>query len=156
MRKCTEIKETLSGKISQFECDLLHYESGMGILQYKITGEWKVAGQMLPAGSFTDAIYWEDRPYNLYWFQDAENNTLSFYFNIADSVQLSPGIFRWRDLAVDILITAEGRVQVLDEDELPSDISPALIQYINNAKQHILTRYPRIIDEAKQEISRYL
>jgi predicted RNA-binding protein associated with RNAse of E/G family len=101
----------------------------------------------LSPGDETIALYWEGRPYTLYvWRRRAVQDTV-FYFNIADRISLTPQEFIWRDLAVDILVDNNG-VHVLDENELPTDLDAGFLHSIREAQAHIISNYPRIINEA--------
>ncbi len=64
--------------------------------------------------------------------------------------------FRWRDLAVDILIDSAGIVHILDEDELPADLPAELQNYIFAATTHVLTGYRDIIVEAKSLLKKHV
>ncbi len=147
MTACLERKQTLSGKEQIFACDLVRYEPGFGILRHVIDREYDIGGTGLLPGDVTWGLFWEDRPYTLYiWNLEREGGRIH-YFNVADSVTLSPEEFVWRDLAVDVLIDAAGDVQILDEHELPPGLSPDLSEYIARTKQHILSRFREILVE---------
>ena len=47
-----------------------------------------------------------------------------FYFNIADRTRIAEAELEWRDLVVDVLATPAGRLELLDEDELPAVVEP--------------------------------
>ncbi len=149
MRACLEKKLTLSGEIKTYPCELVSLEAGVGILRYVIDREYDVAGFALSPGDVTLAVYWEGRPYTLYiWFRKRERDR-AHYFNIADSVTLRPEEFVWRDLVVDILVGPAGTVSVLDEDELPPYLPPALALYIEEARNSVLVHFRDIIKEAE-------
>ncbi len=154
MPRCLEKKLTLSGTIQAYSCELLHLQIGFGILRYVIDREYNIAGLRLSRGDETIALYWEDRPFTLYiWRRRAPGDT-AYYFNIADRVSLSTQEFLWRDLAVDILVDPQGKVHVLDEDELPADLDAELGDYIIEAKEHILGNFADIIHEADTLLKR--
>lgn len=153
---CTEEKETLSGAIKTYQCELITLQKQYGILQYNIEKEWNIAGHLIPKNSKTIAIYWKNRDYNLYWFLDTNNQTLFYYFNIGDNFDLSPTHFRWRDLTIDIVISAQGAIQVLDEDELPAEVSEEIINKIEVTKKHLFNNYEAIIDEAQKLAERHI
>ncbi|MCP4391414.1 MAG: DUF402 domain-containing protein [Gammaproteobacteria bacterium] len=81
--------------------------------------------------------FWQHRPYNAYHWIDDQHNTVALYFNIADSTRISPQTIEWRDLTVDVLITPDGRCRVLDEDELPANIDPELLYYIDQTRDEL-------------------
>lgn len=148
MRLCIEKKTLLSGEVHAYSCELLHYESGSGILRYVIDREYDIQEVKLSPGDETIALYWEGRPYTLYvWRRRAVQDT-AYYFNIADRISLTPREFLWRDLAVDILVDGRG-VHVLDEHELPAGLDANLGRYIHEAQAHILVHYEDIIQKAR-------
>jgi hypothetical protein len=154
MPPCLEKKLTLSGETQTYSCELLHLEKGFGILRYVIDRAYDIAGLKLAPGDETIALYWEDRPYTLYiWHRKAGN--AAYYFNIADRVSLSQLEFRWRDLAVDILVDPQGKIRVLDEHELPPNLGDGLARSIRDAKSHILARLDSIINEANAAVRHY-
>jgi predicted RNA-binding protein associated with RNAse of E/G family len=107
-------------------------------------------------GDVTTALYWTDRPYTLYIWQVHGTKEAVYYFNIADSITLLPDEFSWRDLTVDIFIDTAGAVHVLDEDELPVDLTAELQCYILTAKSHILNCYRDLIIEANVLVKKYV
>jgi hypothetical protein len=147
MPLCIETKLTLSGETKTYRCELLHFGSGFGVLRYVIDREYDVHGVGLAPGDETFALYWEDRPYTLYIWRRRTADAPVYYFNIADRISLTPREFIWRDLTVDILVDGGG-AHVLDEDELPSGIDAELLHAIRETQAHILSNYPRIINEA--------
>ncbi len=154
MASCLEIKHTLANTTKIYACEELWYEPGFGMLRYVIDREYDIQGHALAPGDVTHALYWEDRPYTLYVW-DVKKHGRLFYFNIADRIGLRPGTFMWRDLALDVLITAEGKVEVLDEHELPGNLDRDLRAYINSAVNLVTSRYREIMQEAEELISRY-
>ena len=147
MTACIEKKLTLSGAAHVFECELLHLGNDFGVLKYVIDREYTVNGITLHPGDITYALYWSARPYTLYIWH-ANGNRIHHYFNIADNISIQPKEIVWRDLAIDILIDADGNVHVLDEDELPPSLPAGLVDYIQAAKARILDYYKQIILEA--------
>ena len=156
MPHCLEKKLTLSGEVQTFSCELVHLEPGFGMLRYVIDREYHINGIRLLPGDVTCALYWTDRPYTLYVWRLGRERRPLYYFNIADSVLLSPAEFAWRDLAVDILIDTQGTAHVLDEHELPEDLDKALARYIKHATEHVLGDYRNIVREADALIPRCL
>ena len=149
MRRCSETKLTLSGETHSYTCELISLQDGTGILRYVIDRPYDIAGFTLSPGDETLAVYWSGRPYTLYIWLRKHYGDRAYYFNIADSVSLSPGEFVWRDLAVDILVTEDGTVRVLDEHELPPGLSGDLITYIMKARDHVIAHFRDIIEEAE-------
>jgi hypothetical protein len=152
MAACIEQKLTLSGRIDRYQCELMQLTPGRGVLRYVIEREYPVSGIRLFPGDITFALYWPDRPYTLYTWQTRVHGTL-YYFNIADSISLSPEMFIWRDLVIDILVADRSHPQVLDEEELPQDLSPRLGAYIRSATSLVLSSYQSVIQESQSVIS---
>lgn len=152
MARCREIKHTLSGDTQTYSCELLHYEPGFGMLRYVIDREYDIRGHRLLPGDVTHALYWEDRPYTLYVWHLRSGSGRLFYFNIADRVALRPEEFVWRDLTIDVLVDAYGRIDILDEHELPPDLPEELRVYIRTAVDLVVTRHQEIIREANEMI----
>lgn len=115
-----------------FECGLVHCTEKFGILDYIIDRPCQVGEIKLRPGDTTRAFYWTERPYTLYAWQLQKGRTI-YYFNVADSVSLTPREFVWRDLVVDILIDSDQNIHIL-EQELPQ-LSPNLSRYIESAKR---------------------
>ncbi len=152
MSTCVEQKVLLSGEHHEYLCDLALFTCTFGILRYIIDREYHVGEITLKPGEATLAFYWPHRPYTLYTWRHNRAGRALYYFNIADSVSLAPTRFAWRDLVVDILVS-EDEPYILDENDLPSNLSPELFDYIERSKRHILTHYRHIIEEVKHYIS---
>lgn len=147
----TEIKTTLSGRVDEFVCDVVERSPEHATVIYRIPGPGRdVHGVWLPPGTITVGYFWKTRPYNLYHWVDPEGRTLAHYFNIGDVRRYEGDRLEWHDLAVDILATPEGRVTVLDEDELPADLAPALLRYVNAARDQVLGSLSVLIRESER------
>ena len=92
---------------------------------------------LLRKGTVSLGYFWQNRPYNVYHWIDAQQNTVALYFNIADGTHISEQAIEWRDLTVDVLITPDERCRVLDEDELPADIDAGLLAYIDQTRDEL-------------------
>ncbi len=151
MPPCIEIKQTLENRTAKFTCDLVRLDAGAGVLRHVIDRTYTVGSITLLPGQVTWAFFWQDRPYTLYAWQLPDGWV--HYFNIADSISLRPDEFRWRDLAVDILVDQAGVAQVLDEHELPQDLPAGLRRYIRDATSRVLADFRAIIEEAESLIA---
>ncbi len=151
MAACIEKKLTLSGRTDLFRCELLQLNPERGVLRYVLEREYRLAGIRLLPGDVTYALYWPDRPYTLYIWHTTTGPV--YYFNIADSVALTPETFVWRDLVVDILVADRSHPLVLDEEELPHDLPPELGAYIRSATHLVLSSYHTVIRESEDLIS---
>lgn len=120
-----EHKHRLDGRIQTFPCDALEIAAQRAVLRYVTRQGATVAGVAIPTGAVTYAVYWTDRPYNIYLWTAPDGRTLGYYFNIATDTRIGPEALHWLDLEVDVLVAPGGSVRVLDEDKLPADLSPA-------------------------------
>jgi hypothetical protein len=145
--RISEIKTTLSGKRQIFDCERIYYAVGKTVVSYRMPADHLLADLLLPAGSLSLGYFWEDRPYNSYHWVDDKRQTLALYFNVCDSTHISPDQVAWRDLSVDILITPDQRCRVLDEDELPDDLDPELLAYINATRDLLCTEPASLLRE---------
>lgn len=151
-----ERKIRLDGSVEEFVCEVLVLEAGRhAVLRYAVTRDWDVAGTILiPKGTFTISHYWVDRPYNVYhWIN--EGRTLAQYVNIADRTEIAPGLVAYRDLVVDVLVRPSGAIEILDEDELPTDLEPAARKCIADALEVVITGARRLTLEIEQESRRH-
>jgi len=117
-----EIKRTLAGAEKRFDCTLLAGDGDHAVVLWIAPGPMHVRGIDLPAGTVSFGHFWASRHYNAYHWLDARRDTVGFYFNICDRVSIRPDVIEWRDLVIDILATPAGRLDVLDEDELPAQL----------------------------------
>ena len=143
----TEIKTTLAGKCSCFECDRIGYAEGETIVLYRMPADHLMEDLLLPKGCLSVGYFWESRAYNAYHWVDDNRQTLALYFNICDNTRISATEVAWRDLTVDVLITPDLRCRVLDEDELPDDLDPDLLCYINRTLDALCAEPQRLLQQ---------
>ncbi len=135
--RITEIKTTLAGERKAFDCELLRLRAGEAVVTYRMPRDVQLEDLLLRRGTLSLGYFWQDRPYNVYHWIDADRTTLALYYNIADATRISARQIEWRDLAVDVLITPDGRCRVLDEDELPADLDAGLRTYIETTRDEL-------------------
>jgi len=150
-----EIKRTLDGREKRFQCQLIAGDRQEAVLLFVAPEAMHVHGIDLPTGTVTFGHFWTDRFYNVYHWLDGRGGTIGFYFNLSDSTVIQRERLEWRDLTLDVLATPAGRLDVLDEHELPKDLDPAVRARIAAAKQAILSD-PRQLMADIEERSREL
>ena len=155
-RQLTEVKTTLSGRTDRFLCDVVERDSERVVLLYRLPRDFTLHGLPIPKGGPSIGYFWRSRTYNLYHFHDVAGRTVAYYFNVGDVIRIDDHEVEWHDLAVDVLATPTGRVEVLDEDELPPDLDAATRAYINTARDDVLDGLPRLIAEAESESAQIL
>lgn len=152
----TEVKRYLDGREKRFPCQLVRRDPGHLILRYVSDFSWQVGGLDLPLGMVTHGHYWIDRPYNLYHWMQPGGETIGYYLNVCDQVRLDgPGSeVSWRDLVLDVLLLPTGEARMLDREELPPDLDPALAAYIESAVDEILQSQAGLRREAEEDPDR--
>jgi predicted RNA-binding protein associated with RNAse of E/G family len=135
-----EIKRTLDGREKRFDCRLLALTSDgrHAAVLWVAPAAMHVHGVDLPAGTVSVGHFWADRHYNVYHWLDGAGKTLGYYFNICDETRIGTGVIEWRDLTVDVLAMPGGRLDVLDEHELPAELAPDVAAHIAAGKAAIL------------------
>lgn len=151
-----EVKEKLNGERHEFASDLLSHAPDEAISLYTLPGDGGLGGVPLSSGTRCLGYFWAARPYNIYHAVDAHGRTLVVYINLSDRTIITPEAITWRDLIVDLVITPDGQCRVLDEDELPDDIDPALLAKINAARDDLLATYPTVIAELERRTAALL
>jgi hypothetical protein len=150
----TEIKRTLDGRRKEFACELCSCDDDSAIVLYRLKRDIVLAGVAMPAGTLSFGHYWRGRNYNVYHWIRPNGQTAAYYFNLADETSITAETVDWRDLAIDLMVTPDGACQLLDEDELPADLDPALRAEIDTAVSYLLQAYPRIVAEVEVESRR--
>src|SRR5574341_2478328 len=148
-----EIKHTLAGERQEFVCRLLERSPDRAVLLYPITQGRRVADVLIPDHSTTYAYYWADRPYNVYHWDDEDGRTVAYYINLAAGVVLRHDAVEWQDLAVDLLITPDGAIRILDEADAldaPRDVQAQ----IASAQERALTDKTAVLAEVAASTER--
>ncbi len=142
-----EVKRTLEGSVEAFPCQAVEATPQRAVLLYTVPRARRIADLDLPAGTVTVAYYWADRPYNVYHWVSPAGDTLGWYFNVSGPVRISERQVEWQDLEVDVLVTPDLRVQVLDEDRLPGGLGVAQRTAIGAATARVLREYADVTRE---------
>jgi hypothetical protein len=146
-----EIKRTLDGREKRFDCTVLDRTDGHLTVLFVSAVPMNVHGVALPVGTVTFGHFWTERPYNVYhWLDASSGQTLGVYLNVADRTEIADDVLSWRDLVVDVLVSPAGALTVLDEDELPADLEPALRDAIVAALGTIRATWPTLAVELEQ------
>jgi predicted RNA-binding protein associated with RNAse of E/G family len=148
-----ERKTRLDGSVSEYRCERLSLEvDRRAVLRYIVDREWVIAdtGIVLRPGQITIAHYWVDRPYNVYhWLEGSR--TIAYYCNIARDTVIGEDVVAYTDLVVDVLLRPSGETIVLDEEDLPPDLEPALRIHIARALESIAAGPRRLVAEIERE-----
>lgn len=150
-----EVKQTLAGTEKRFECLKLAGDQRHVVVLWVAREPMHVHGVDLPAGTVSFGHFWTERFYNVYHWVDAGQRTVGLYFNIADQTRIAATELRWRDLVLDVLATPDGRLDLLDEDELPSLLAPDVADHLAAGKAAILDA-PQVVIREIEAASRAL
>lgn len=148
-RPYVETKVRLSGERLHFACELLEQRPDRVVLRYALPHAGRVSNVELPAGTLTIAYYWPERPYNVYHWVQPDGSTIAHYFNLSGPATIDDSRVEWQDLVVDVLVTLDGNVQVLDEDELPSWLDDEVREHIAWALGEVIATWPDVIHETE-------
>lgn len=123
-RTIEERKRKLDGRVLRYACEALEISPERAVVLYRMTAALDLAGVAIPADAVSYGLYWAERPFNVYRWGDPRGAVLAYYCNVAAETRISPEAVEWLDLEVDVLITPDGRVRVLDEEDVPADLAP--------------------------------
>jgi hypothetical protein len=133
-----EVKRTLAGAEKLFECRVLARSATHLAVLWIAPAAMHVHGVDLPAGTVSIGHFWTDRNYNVYHWLNDDRSTIGYYFNIADRTSWTAERLEWRDLVIDVLATPAGRLDVLDEDELPAELDAETRAHLDAGKAALL------------------
>ena len=146
-QEITERKIRYDSKIVDYKCSLLSAKNQCIVLFHIIkepfTMQVNHINITIPVGSYTIAYYWEDRPYNLYFWRDKEGNYLASYFNIVKNTKFEENMVSFEDLIIDVLTLPNGEYFILDENELPE----AFERFENGSVKYALETLLRSIND---------
>lgn len=148
-----ERKTRLDGSVSEYRCERLSLEvDRRAVLRYVMDRDWVIGdtGVVLRPGQITVAHYWSDRPFNVYHWLDGAR-TIAYYCNVASDTIIREDMVGYTDLVVDVLLHPSGESIVLDEEELPPELAPALRIHIARALESIAAGPRRLIAEIERE-----
>lgn len=144
-----EEKRRLVGETVEFRCLLLERTDERLVLRYDLPEGGVLGGLVLPPGSVTFAYYWPTLPYNVYHWMDPDGETIAFYLNLSGPIEIQAARVIWTDYIVDLLITPDERlgyrVAILDEENLPTTLDPAIRSQIDAALVEALRSWPALV-----------
>jgi Protein of unknown function (DUF402) len=144
-----EVKRTLAGVEKRFECRVLARGGAHLAVLWIAPAALHVHGVDLPAGTVSFGHFWSDRNYNVYHWLTFDGSTIGYYFNISDETSWTAERVEWRDLALDVLATPAGHVELLDEDELPAGLDATTLAHVAAGKAALLDAPAAVIAEVE-------
>lgn len=103
----------------RYSGQILQQEPGMVLLEaYFNRDDADFHGMPFKRGDRFLEVYFADRWYNIFEIYDRDDGLLKgWYCNVTRPAVFEAGVVRYVDLALDLLVFADGRQLVLDEDE---------------------------------------
>lgn len=103
-------------------------------------------------------MYPKDQNYCITAMYDEKNNIKEWYFDITKNNGIENGVPYEDDLYLDVVIVPDGRVHILDEDELlealnQKEITKEEYDLAYNVKNHIIDKFAKNIEELKQFVT---
>lgn len=148
-----EIKIHKNKETQKFLCEVLRRDEGFLVLRYRAPSEGNISDIFLKKGSTTIAYYWADRGYILWRIFHPDGALAGNLFHICRDVLISPKSISYLDLIIDVWISPDNAVRILDEDELEECKRAGLLngdelRWIETQKKILLTDYCSIIRDA--------
>jgi len=145
-----EIKEHKNKETQRFLCTVLHREANYLVVSFHSEKKGNIKDIVIPSGSTTIAHYWTDRGYVVWRMYGPERLPIGSLFHIVKNVIITRKHVRYLDLIVDIWIAPDGKLRVLDEDELEVCKKAGLMsieeeQWVGKQKALILQAHAGII-----------
>jgi hypothetical protein len=152
-----EVKRNLDGKVVEYPCTICLFEPGVrAVLRCEIEEPEPVVGGRLTLapGTRSYGYFWADRPYVPYhWLVDGA--TMAHYVNIGRVRSLAADRVVWDDYAIDVLAWPDGRVEVVDEDEVPPGTPQSIIDFIAAANERLLAELDDVVATVEAETRRF-
>jgi hypothetical protein len=147
-----EIKRHKNKPEQRFQCELLFSTAGYAVLRYVSREPGLIADIAIAPGSTTIAHYWQKMPFVAWRMFDSGSLLLGTLFHICTNVCIEADRLSYDDLLLDIWVSPDRRLRVLDEDELQAAIAAGRINQtelscIRGSQQYITLHHSEIISE---------
>ena len=149
----TEYKRLYSGTVKRYDCKLLERNGNdEAVLLFRTEREFEFLGKTIDTEAICFGYFWEGRSYNVYHWKDELSKTILIYFNVSRDTKIGVDRVDWLDLIVDLAII-DGKLLVLDEDEVPGDMKESDRRIIEATKKEITSNYGNLNNgiEARSE-----
>jgi predicted RNA-binding protein associated with RNAse of E/G family len=152
-KKVIERKICYDTSIVEHTCRLLRRDLKQLILLHKIERAFTMMVNqrevIIPKGSYTFAYYWENQPYNLYFWKDEKGNNLGSYFNLVKNTTVTDDMVIFEDLIIDMFVFPNGEFFMLDEHELPEPLNEFENGFVREALVQLTSNMEELIQQAK-------
>ena len=156
--KIKERKHHIDGRVEEFNCDVVEISSDHAIVDFIWHRDEPLDDGpfQLPAGAIhTRAYFWANRNYLVYAISLDGNEILGHRFDVCEDIRISTEQIEFLDLALDLWIDSDGKIHVLDQDEVDQYRASGLIsieQYecILSTRNFLLSNHDEVIDNLKR------
>ncbi len=150
--KILEIKRHLNKPDESYLCDLVKRGIDYVVLKYVSERPGRVDAVTFEAGSTTHAYYKAGGGYVLWRMFGPEDELKGHLFHICRDQQVEEDRVEYLDLLLDIWIDAEGRLSVLDRDEVEACLTKGVIgkqdlAWIALQEREIIENWRQIISD---------
>lgn len=84
-----------------------------------VHGEMDLGYMAFMPGDYLDEYFALDAPYNaMALYRGGDDSLVAWYCNVTHPTVIENGEIHWHDLFIDVIVYPDGRILVLDEDEL--------------------------------------
>lgn len=149
----TETKRHLNKPDESYRCEVLSREPGHLVLRYVSDRTGRIGEEVFPPGSVTYAHYWGGRGYVAWKMHGPDGHLKGHVFHICRDVRISKDTVDYQDLLLDLWVSPDGRVTVLDEDEVlacreEGSLSQGDLDWIEARRREVVDNLSRLIAEA--------
>lgn len=153
-----EHKRHLNKPDEVYACDLVKRGNDWVILRYVSTREWSVADTVLPSGSQTLAYYQTGSDCVIWRMCDPLGMVMGHLFHVCSLLEVRECDVSYLDLMLDVWGQADGRVWVLDEDDVVASVAAGHLSEkqasaIAKIGCHIQTHWQALIDQLDQSLN---
>lgn len=148
----TEYKRHLNKPDQSYVCEVLTREPGHVVLRYVSDREGRIGEAVFPPGSTTVAHYWTGRGFVAWRMHGPDGRLIGHVFHICRDVKIEQGRVDYLDLLLDLWVSPEGEVRILDEDEVAACrdrgvLCKADLEWIELQRRQVIERLPNLLRE---------
>ena len=145
-----EHKRHLNKPDEAYACDEIYREDGYLVLRYDVVRAGHIGPFAIPAGSVTIAHYRDHVGHVLWEMWGPQRELIGYCYHICEPPVIGPDSVEYLDLLLDLWFDADGRLTVLDEDELAQaaaegKVSSEQLAFVEGQGQAVEREHPRII-----------
>lgn len=152
--KITEIKYSPGHPTQSWECEVIDMSPpAWARIRYVSDQDYTIEqGVTLPAGTTTEGMYWNDRPYHIWRFTSPSGDVIGYRFDVCMNTHIWRSKLIWTDLGHDLWVPRGGGPIWQDEDEVQQllrleHLSPEEGQMAEDGKALLDREWKNVIEE---------